>query len=121
MIKKSSCILLYKDPLTKTAAKRLNIIRNTEDGFEIAEEDWRLRGEGELLGTKQSGVPEFHIANLAVHSDLLSIARKDARLFYNAILIFLLSKDKLYGCFFIFSDTTTLHASYEQDNSRKNV
>ncbi|WP_273788883.1 ATP-dependent DNA helicase RecG [Bartonella sp. ML70XJBT] len=79
--KKSSCILLYKDPLTKTAAKRLNIIRNTEDGFEIAEEDWRLRGEGELLGTKQSGVPEFHIANLAVHSDLLSIARKDARLF----------------------------------------
>ncbi|WP_375656864.1 ATP-dependent DNA helicase RecG [Bartonella sp. CM120XJJH] len=79
--KKSSCILLYKDPLTKTAATRLNIIRNTEDGFEIAEEDWRLRGEGELLGTKQSGVPEFHIANLAVHSDLLSMARKDARLF----------------------------------------
>ncbi|WP_273788199.1 ATP-dependent DNA helicase RecG [Bartonella grahamii] len=79
--KKSSCILLYKDPLTKTAATRLNIIRNTEDGFEIAEEDWRLRGEGELLGTKQSGVPEFHIANLAVHNDLLSMARKDARLF----------------------------------------
>ncbi|WP_375704481.1 ATP-dependent DNA helicase RecG [Bartonella sp. AD328YNZD] len=79
--KKSSCILLYKDPLTKTAATRLNIIRNTEDGFEIAEEDWRLRGEGELLGTKQSGVPEFHIANLAIHSDLLSMARKDAHLF----------------------------------------
>ncbi|MBX4335544.1 ATP-dependent DNA helicase RecG [Bartonella raoultii] len=79
--KKSSCILLYKDPLTKMAAKRLNIIRNTEDGFKIAEEDWRLRGEGELLGTKQSGMPEFHIANLAVHNDLLSIARRDARLF----------------------------------------
>ncbi|WP_455465503.1 ATP-dependent DNA helicase RecG [Bartonella sp. B39] len=79
--KKSSCILLYKDPLTKMAAERLNIIRNTEDGFEIAEEDWRLRGEGELLGTRQSGMPEFHIANLAVHSDLLSIARRDARLF----------------------------------------
>ncbi|UTO29020.1 ATP-dependent DNA helicase RecG [Bartonella harrusi] len=79
--KKSSCILLYKDPLTKMAAERLHIIRNTEDGFKIAEEDWRLRGEGELLGTKQSGMPEFHMANLAVHSDLLSIARRDARLF----------------------------------------
>ncbi|EJF90903.1 ATP-dependent DNA helicase RecG [Bartonella vinsonii subsp. arupensis OK-94-513] len=79
--KKSSCILLYKDPLTKSAVERLNIIRNTEDGFKIAEEDWRLRGEGELLGTRQSGMPEFHIANLAVHSDLLSIARKDAHLF----------------------------------------
>ncbi|WP_455477623.1 ATP-dependent DNA helicase RecG [Bartonella sp. B41] len=79
--KKSSCILLYKSPLTKTAETRLNIIRNTEDGFKIAEEDWRLRGEGEILGTKQSGIPEFHMANLAVHSDLLSIARKNARLF----------------------------------------
>ncbi|EJF77065.1 ATP-dependent DNA helicase recG [Candidatus Bartonella washoeensis] len=79
--KKSSCILLYKDPLTKMAAERLNIIRNTEDGFKIAEEDWRLRGEGELLGTRQSGMPEFHIANLAAHSDLLLMARRDARLF----------------------------------------
>ncbi|WP_019223494.1 ATP-dependent DNA helicase RecG [Bartonella rattaustraliani] len=79
--KKSSCILLYKEPLSKMATTRLNIIRSTEDGFKIAEEDWRLRGEGELLGTKQSGIPEFHIANLAIHSDLLSIARKEARLF----------------------------------------
>lgn len=79
--KKSSCILLYKTPLTKTAVARLNIMRTTEDGFKIAEEDLRLRGEGELLGTRQSGMPEFHIANLAVHSDLLSIARTDARLF----------------------------------------
>ncbi|WP_455479992.1 ATP-dependent DNA helicase RecG [Bartonella sp. B23] len=79
--KKSSCILLYKDPLTKMAAERLNIMRNTEDGFKIAEEDWRLRGEGELLGTRQSGMPEFHMANLAVHGDLLSIARRDARSF----------------------------------------
>lgn len=63
------------------AAERLNIIRNTEDGFKIAEEDWRLRGEGELLGTRQSGVPEFHIANLAAHGDLLLMARNDARLF----------------------------------------
>ncbi|KEC54485.1 ATP-dependent DNA helicase RecG [Bartonella koehlerae] len=79
--KKSSCLLLYKDPLTKMAATRLKIIRNTEDGFKIAEEDWRLRGEGELLGTRQSGMPEFHIANLAVHGDLLLLARRDARLF----------------------------------------
>ncbi|WP_336294604.1 ATP-dependent DNA helicase RecG [Bartonella sp. CB169] len=79
--KKSFCVLLYKDPLTKMAAMRLNIIRNTDDGFKIAEEDWRLRGEGELLGTRQSGMPEFRIANLAAHSDLLLIARKDARIF----------------------------------------
>ncbi|MET3559914.1 ATP-dependent DNA helicase RecG [Bartonella japonica] len=79
--KKSSCILLYKEPLTKMAATRLNIIRNTEDGFKIAEEDWRLRGEGELLGTKQSGMPEFRVANLAIHNDLLSMARRDAHSF----------------------------------------
>lgn len=60
---------------------RLNIIRNTEDGFKIAEEDLRLRGEGELLGTRQSGMPEFHIANLTAHHKLLLMARKDACLF----------------------------------------
>ncbi|WP_332065494.1 ATP-dependent DNA helicase RecG [Bartonella sp. CB189] len=79
--KKSSCVLLYKDPLTKMAAARLDIIRNTEDGFEIAEKDWQLRGEGDILGVRQSGMPEFRIANLAAHSDLLLMARKDARLF----------------------------------------
>ncbi|ALE03729.1 ATP-dependent DNA helicase RecG [Bartonella ancashensis] len=79
--KKSSCVLLYKTPLTKMAAARLNIMRNTEDGFKIAEKDLCLRGEGELLGTRQSGLPEFHIANLAVHGDLLSMARRDVRLF----------------------------------------
>ncbi|AQX22948.1 MULTISPECIES: ATP-dependent DNA helicase RecG [unclassified Bartonella] len=78
--KKSSCILLYKGPLTKTAEARLNIMRNTEDGFTIAEEDLRLRGEGELLGTRQSGMPEFYIANLAVHRNLLFIAKKNANL-----------------------------------------
>ncbi|EJF88671.1 ATP-dependent DNA helicase RecG [Bartonella tamiae] len=78
--KDSSCILLYKSPLGKTAQARLNIMRETQDGFVIAEEDLRLRGEGELLGTKQSGVPNFSMANLEVHSDLLTIARKDAKL-----------------------------------------
>jgi len=55
-------------------------MRETQDGFRIAEEDLRLRGEGEVLGTRQSGVPEFHMADLEAHSDLLAIARKDARL-----------------------------------------
>jgi ATP-dependent DNA helicase RecG len=53
-------------------------MRETEDGFRIAEEDLRLRGAGELLGTRQSGMPEFRIADLAVHQDLLATARKDA-------------------------------------------
>ena len=78
--KQSSCILLYKAPIGKIAEARLNVMRETQDGFRIAEEDLRLRGEGEVLGTRQSGVPEFHMADLEVHSELLAIARKDARL-----------------------------------------
>src|SRR5690606_16109312 len=54
---KSSCLLIYKGPLGETAEARLRILRETEDGFRIAEEDLRLRGEGELLGTRQSGMP----------------------------------------------------------------
>ncbi|MHC5307149.1 ATP-dependent DNA helicase RecG [Bartonella sp. LJL80] len=78
--KQSSCILLYKGPLGKIAESRLNVMRETEDGFRIAEEDLRLRGEGELLGTRQSGVPGFRMADLTAHSHLLNIARQDARL-----------------------------------------
>jgi len=77
---KSSCVLLYQAPLGETAKARLQILRETEDGFRIAEEDLRLRGGGELLGTRQSGLPEFHYADLAVHGDLLAMARDDARL-----------------------------------------
>jgi ATP-dependent DNA helicase RecG len=77
---KSSCVLLYQAPLGETAKARLQILRETEDGFRIAEEDLRLRGGGELLGTRQSGLPEFHFADLAVHGDLLATARDDARL-----------------------------------------
>ena len=77
---KSSCVLLYQAPLGETAKARLQILRETEDGFRIAEEDLRLRGGGELLGTRQSGLPEFHYADLAVHGDLLATARDDARL-----------------------------------------
>jgi ATP-dependent DNA helicase RecG len=76
----STCVLLYGDPLGETARARLSILRETEDGFRIAEEDLRLRGAGELLGTRQSGLPEFRLADLAVHGDLLSVARDDARL-----------------------------------------
>ena len=76
----STCLLLYAEPLTETARARLSIMRETEDGFRIAEEDLRLRGAGELLGTRQSGMPEFRLADLAVHGDLLSIARDDAQL-----------------------------------------
>ena len=70
---KSSCLLLYKKPLGEVAKARLEILRDTEDGFRIAEEDLKLRGAGEVLGTKQSGLPEFRLADLAVHADLLEI------------------------------------------------
>ncbi len=81
--KASTCLLFYGHPLSETAKARLNILRETEDGFRIAEEDLRLRGAGELLGTRQSGLPQFKIADLAAHGDLLSIARDDARLILN--------------------------------------
>jgi len=78
--KASSCVLLYKDPLGETAKRRLAVMRETEDGFRIAEEDLKLRGEGELLGTRQSGTPGFQVARIEAHADLLEIARDDARL-----------------------------------------
>jgi ATP-dependent DNA helicase RecG len=76
----STCLLLYKPPLGETAKARLAILRETEDGFRIAEEDLRLRGEGDLLGTRQSGMPGFRVARLEVHGALLEPARKDAML-----------------------------------------
>ena len=77
---KSRCLLLYQEPLGETAHGRLKIMRETEDGFVIAEEDLRLRGSGELLGTRQSGVPTFRLANLIEHGDLLAAARDDVEL-----------------------------------------
>jgi ATP-dependent DNA helicase RecG len=76
----SSCLLLYAAPLTDTAKARLQILRESDDGFRIAEEDLRLRGGGEILGTRQSGMPEFRLADLSVHGDLLAIARDDVKL-----------------------------------------
>ncbi len=78
--KRSTCLLVYQEPLGATAKQRLTALRATDDGFIIAEEDLRLRGAGELLGTKQSGIPEFHFADIAVHGELLAAARDDARL-----------------------------------------
>ncbi|MDO9412702.1 MAG: ATP-dependent DNA helicase RecG [Pseudolabrys sp.] len=77
---KSTCLLLYKAPLGETAKARLAILRESEDGFRIAEEDLRLRGEGDLLGTRQSGDPGFHVARVEVHGKYLGAARDDAAL-----------------------------------------
>lgn len=76
----SACVLLYDPPLSKTAAGRLRIMRETEDGFRIAEEDLRLRGAGDVLGTKQSGLPSFRLADWEAHHSLLLTATKEARL-----------------------------------------
>jgi ATP-dependent DNA helicase RecG len=76
----STCLLLYDSPLSETSKARLAIMKGTEDGFLIAEEDLRLRGAGEVLGTRQSGMPGFRLADLAVHGELLAAARDDARL-----------------------------------------
>jgi len=75
----SSCLLLYKGPLGETAKARLSILRETEDGFRIAEEDLRLRGEGDVLGLRQSGMPSFHFADIQAHQDLLRLARDRAQ------------------------------------------
>jgi ATP-dependent DNA helicase RecG len=77
---KSSCLLLYKQGLGEVARARIEIMRETEDGFRIAEEDLRLRGEGEVLGTRQSGAPGFRLASLDIHAGLLGAARDDAAL-----------------------------------------
>jgi ATP-dependent DNA helicase RecG len=77
---RSTCLLIYKAPLGETAKARLAILRESEDGFRIAEEDLRLRGEGDLLGTRQSGMPGFHVARIQTHGKYLGAARDNAAL-----------------------------------------
>ena len=77
---KSSCILLWHQPIGQTARARLKTMRETDDGFVIAEEDLRLRGPGEVLGRRQSGLLEFRMADPAIHAEFLDIAHDDARL-----------------------------------------
>ncbi len=77
---RSTCLLLYQAPLGEVARARIEILRETDDGFRIAEEDLRLRGAGELLGTRQSGLPRFRLADLEAHAELLATARDDATL-----------------------------------------
>ena len=77
---KSFCFLVYAAPLSETAKERLSTMRETEDGFLIAEKDLKLRGSGEILGTRQSGLVQFRLADLAFHGELLAAARDDAQL-----------------------------------------
>lgn len=79
----SSCLLLYADGISETGIQRLRIMRETNDGFRIAEEDLNIRGGGELLGTRQSGMPQFRIADTFRDKDLFSVAHDDARLALN--------------------------------------
>lgn len=78
--KPSHCLLVYAPPLGKTAAARLGVMRRSDDGFLIAEEDLKLRGAGDLLGTRQSGLPAFKLADPVHHRDLMQAADDDARL-----------------------------------------
>ena len=105
----STCILLYGYPLGETSKERLNIMKNSEDGFLIAEKDLELRGGGEVLGTRQSGFTQFRLADLSVDKDLLYTARKDAELILQTdknleskrgqalrILLYLFEQDKAF-------------------------
>jgi ATP-dependent DNA helicase RecG len=77
---KSSCLLMYTPPLGDTATKRLAALRESEDGFLLAETDLKLRGAGDVLGVQQSGLPKFRIADLETQPDLMKTAQDDARM-----------------------------------------
>ena len=77
-IAKSYCLLLHDNKIGVTARKRLALLRDTEDGFVIADEDFRLRGSGDYLGTRQSGLPGYRLADAEKHEGLLPMARQDA-------------------------------------------
>lgn len=76
---RSTCVLLYTPPLSDSGRRRLEILRRTEDGFRIAEEDLAMRGAGDVIGTAQSGLPRFRIADLERQAALMELAQSDAR------------------------------------------
>lgn len=78
--RKSYCFLLYQSPLSENAKIRMKKLRDTEDGFQIAETDFELRGAGDILGLRQTGLPDFKFADLFTHKEYMEIARQDARL-----------------------------------------
>ena len=107
---RSTCLLLYDPPLGTTAQARLEIMRATDDGFLIAEEDLRLRGAGDVLGVAQSGLPRFRIADLETQGELMRVARDDARLLLDQdqtltsprgealrVLLYLMEREKAFG------------------------
>ncbi|MFC3179790.1 ATP-dependent DNA helicase RecG [Cypionkella sinensis] len=75
----STCLLVYQPPLSEAGERRLKVIRDTEDGFRISEEDLAIRGAGDLIGTAQSGLPRFRVADLERQSGLMAVAQSDAR------------------------------------------
>ncbi len=75
----STCLLLYQGPLGESGARRLRTIRDTEDGFRISEEDLAMRGAGDLIGTAQSGLPKFRVADMERQAGLMAVAQSDAR------------------------------------------
>ena len=75
--KSSLCFLLYKHPISDTAKQRLNILRQSDNGFIIAEQDLALRGGGDILGIKQSGLPQFHFVNIFEHQNLIDVSKKN--------------------------------------------
>ena len=103
----SSCILLYRKPLARTARDAAQRDASTEDGFVIAEEDLRLRGGGEVLGTRQSGLPEFRIAQLPEDEALLQAARDEARLVLTRDPDLKVRAPRRCSCCFISSSATT--------------
>lgn len=79
----STCLLMYQAPLSESGERRLKVIRDTEDGFRISEEDLTMRGAGDLIGTAQSGLPRFRVADLERQAGLMAIAQSDARKLLN--------------------------------------
>jgi ATP-dependent DNA helicase RecG len=75
----STCLLMYQAPLSESGRRRLEVLRETEDGFAIAETDLEMRGAGDMIGTAQSGLPRFRIADLERQAGLMAIAQSDAR------------------------------------------